>query len=166
MRGRLLAVDRRDTSAWVEYLRETGSPANIAHKRAVTAEDELGVVDVVRMKLLAGAGSDEQVVTVSRLLARGVALPVSSPGDHEYAASLYRAACRSSETGQSMIGCLVTAVAVRLDAPVLAQDQDFRCFDRSGHSDWCDGAAWRRAARRAAGDVLCQDGAGRRVRSG
>ena len=125
MRGRLLAVDRRDRSAWVEYLRETGSPANTAHKRAVTAEDELGVVHVVRMELLAGAGSDEQGVTVSRLLARGVALPVSSPGDREYAASPYRAACRSSETGQSMIGCLVTAVAVRLDAPVLARDLGF-----------------------------------------
>ncbi len=114
-----------DTSAWVEYLRKTGSPANTALKRAVEAEDQLGVVDVVRMELLAGAGSDEQVATVTRLLARGVALPTLSPGDHEYAASLYRAARRSGETVRSMIDCLVTAVAVRLDAPVLAQDRDF-----------------------------------------
>lgn len=69
-----------DTSAWVEYLRGTGSPANMALKRALVAEDELGVVDVVRMELLAGAGSDEQVVTVSRLLARGIALPTLSRG--------------------------------------------------------------------------------------
>ncbi len=114
-----------DTSAWVEYLRKTGSPANTALKRALKAEDELGVVDVVRMELLAGAGGDEQVATVSRLLARGIALPTLSPGDHEYAASLYRAARRSGETVRSMIDCLVTAVAVRLDAPVLAQDRDF-----------------------------------------
>ncbi len=114
-----------DTSAWVEYLRKTGSPANTALKRALEAEDQLGVVDVVRMELLAGAGSDEQVATVTRLLARGVALPTLSPGDHEYAASLYRAARRSGETVRSMIDCLVTAVAVRLDAPVLAQDRDF-----------------------------------------
>ncbi len=91
----------------------------------MTAEDELGVVDVVRMELLAGAGSDEQVVTVSRLLARGTALPTLSPADHEYAASLYRAARRSGATVRSMIDCLVTAVAVRLDAPVLARDRDF-----------------------------------------
>ncbi len=114
-----------DTSAWVEYLRKTGSPANTALKRAVEAEDQLGVVDVVRMELLAGAGSDEQIATVTRLLARGIALPTLSPGDHEYAASLYRAARRSGETVRSMIDCLVTAVAVRLDAPVLAQDRDF-----------------------------------------
>jgi predicted nucleic acid-binding protein len=119
-----------DTSAWVEYLRATGSPASTALKRALTAEDELGVVDVVRMELLAGAGSDEQVVTVSRLLARGIALSTLSPGDHEYAASLYRAARRSGETVRSMIDCLVTAVAVRLDAPVLARDRDFEVLQQ------------------------------------
>lgn len=114
-----------DTSAWVEYLRKTGSPANRAVKRALTSSGELGVVDVVRMELLAGAGGDDQVLTVSRLLARGVALPALSPGDHEYAATLYRAARRSGMTVRSMIDCLVAAVAIRLDAPVLAQDRDF-----------------------------------------
>ncbi len=78
------------------------------------------------MELLAGAGSDEQIATVTWLLARGVALPTLSPGDHENAASLYRAARRYGETVRSMIDCLVTAVAVRLDAPVLAQDRDFQ----------------------------------------
>jgi predicted nucleic acid-binding protein len=114
-----------DTSAWVEYLRKTGSPANTALKQGLARGDELGVVDVVRMELLAGAGSDEQVVTASRLLARGVALPALSPGDHEYAAMLYRAARRSGATVRSMIDCLVAAVAVRLDSPVLAQDRDY-----------------------------------------
>lgn len=114
-----------DTSAWVEYLRATGSPANVALRRALRAGDEIGVVDVVRMELLAGAGSEVQVVTVSRLLATGVSLPTHSPGDHEYAAMLYRASRRSGETVRSMIDCLVAAVAVRLDAPVLAQDRDF-----------------------------------------
>jgi predicted nucleic acid-binding protein len=114
-----------DTSAWVVYLRKTGSPANTALKQGLARGDELGVVDVVRMELLAGAGSDEQVVTASRLLARGVALPALSPGDHEYAAMLYRAARRSGATVRSMIDCLVAAVAVRLDSPVLAQDRDY-----------------------------------------
>ena len=114
-----------DTSAWVEYLRRTGSPANKTLKEALDREDELGVVDVVRMELLAGAGSDEQVVTVSRLLARGVALPTLSPADHEYAASLYRAARRSGTTVRSMFDCMVASVAVRLDAPVLARDRDY-----------------------------------------
>lgn len=61
----------------------------------------------------------------SRLPARDIALPTLSPGDHEYSAGLYRAARRSGETVRSMTDCLVTAVAVRVDAPVLAQGRDF-----------------------------------------
>lgn len=117
-----------DTSAWIEYLRATGSPTNTAVRRALSREQEIGVVDVVRMELLAGAGSDEQVMTVSRLLARGTDLPTLSPGDHEYAVSLYRTARRSGSTVRSMIDCLVASVAVRLDAPVLARDRDFEAL--------------------------------------
>lgn len=114
-----------DTSAWVEYLRGTGSLAGAEVRRALGEDEALGVVDVVRMELLAGAASDAQVVTVTRLLARGVALPALSPGDHEHAALLYRAARRTGATVRSMIDCLVAAVALRLDAPVLAQDRDY-----------------------------------------
>jgi hypothetical protein len=35
----------------------------------------VGVVDVVRLELLAGAGDEAQLVTVSRLLARGSRSP-------------------------------------------------------------------------------------------
>jgi predicted nucleic acid-binding protein len=114
-----------DTSAWVEFLRGTGSAAGARVRRALQDDEVLGVVDVVRMELLAGAATDEQVITVTRLLARGVALPALSPGDHEYAALLYRAARRSGATVRSVIDCLLAAVAVRLDAPVLAQDRDY-----------------------------------------
>ena len=119
-----------DTSAWVEFLRGSGSTAAAEVRRGLGEDEDLGVVDVVRMELLAGAGSDAEVVTVTRLLARGVALPALSPGDHEYAAQLYRAAPRSGATVRSMIDCLVAAVAVRLDAPVLGQDRDYQALRR------------------------------------
>ena len=114
-----------DTSAWVEYLRATGSAADVALTRAVRQGDPIGVPDVVRLELLAGAGGDEQVRDLQRLLARFTALPASSPADHEVAAALYRTARRSGETVRSLLDCLVAAAALRTDAPVLAQDRDF-----------------------------------------
>lgn len=117
-----------DTSAWVEYLRGTGSATGVLLRESLVNETEVGVVDVVRLELLAGAGSDEQVGTVSRLLARGVAVPADSPRDHEQAAALYRAMRRSGQTARSIIDCLVSAVALRLDAPVLARDRDFEAL--------------------------------------
>lgn len=114
-----------DTSAWVEYLRATGSTADTAVAAAISSGDELVVLDVVRLELLAGAGSDDRADELRRFLARFTALPAASPADHEVAAELYRAARRAGHTVRSLLDCLIAAAALRVDAPVLARDRDF-----------------------------------------
>ncbi len=119
-----------DTSAWVEYLRATGSPADAALTDAVRASDDIGVPDVVRLELLAGAGTDVQVRDLQRLLGRFHAVPAASPADHETAAALYRAARRTGATVRSLLDCLVAAAALRTDSPLLARDRDFEVIAR------------------------------------
>jgi predicted nucleic acid-binding protein len=119
-----------DTSAWVEYLRATGSPADAALTDAVRASDDIGVPDVVRLELLAGAGTDVQVRDLQRLLGRFHAMPAASPADHETAAALYRAARRTGATVRSLLDCLVAAAALRTDSPLLARDRDFKVIAR------------------------------------
>jgi hypothetical protein len=119
-----------DTSAWVEYLRATGSPADAALTDAVRASDDIGVPDVVRLELLAGAGTDVQVRDLQRLLGRFRAMPAASPADHETAAALYRAARRTGATVRSLLDCLVAAAALRTDSPLLARDRDFEVIAR------------------------------------
>lgn len=119
-----------DTSAWVEYLRATGSPADAALTDAVRASDDIGVPDVVRLELLAGAGTDVQVRDLQRLLGRFQAMPAASPADHETAAALYRAARRTGATVRSLLDCLVAAAALRTDSPLLARDRDFELIAR------------------------------------
>ena len=118
------------TSAWVEFLRGTDSPADRVLTQALRGGDELGVLDVVRLELLAGAGAEERVDDLRRLLARFTPLPAASPADHEQAAALYRAARRSGETVRSLVDCLVAAAALRLHVPVLARDRDFAALAR------------------------------------
>ncbi|HWH30594.1 MAG TPA: PIN domain-containing protein [Mycobacteriales bacterium] len=113
-----------DTSAWVEFLRGTGSATCTAVRSAIATADELAVPDVVRLELLAGA-AEADVEDLRRLLARFVALPASSPADHEVAASLYRRARSAGRTVRSLVDCLVAAAALRLDVPVLARDRDY-----------------------------------------
>ena len=50
-----------DTSAWVEYLRATGSPAHLRLRELVAGEGELATTEVVTMELLAGAAAQEEV---------------------------------------------------------------------------------------------------------
>lgn len=111
-----------DTSAWIEFLRATGSPHDQAVAEA-TRSGSLMVPDVVRLELLAGAGG--RVEDLRRLLAAFTPVATSSPLDHDVAADLYRSARAAGRTVRSLMDCLVAAIALRLDVPVLARDRDF-----------------------------------------
>jgi predicted nucleic acid-binding protein len=116
-----------DTSAWIEYLRDTGS-------RACQLVDGLVVsgfvtTSPVRMKLLAGARSPAHLDQLRRLLARGGLIAVVET-DYEDAAAIYRACRLGGETVRRLIDCLIAAVALREGVPVLHADRDFDVIAR------------------------------------
>jgi predicted nucleic acid-binding protein len=114
-----------DTSAWVEFLRATGSETH-ARVRALVAEDvRLATTDVVLMELLAGARDDDHRDGLRGLLRRCDFLPTEGPRDFEDAAEIYRACRGSGLTVRRLTDCLIAAVAMRHAAPVLHRDADF-----------------------------------------
>lgn len=114
-----------DTSAWVEYLRGTGSSAHHTLREAIQADAPLATPTPVIMELLAGCGPDEAVVAIQRMLARFEILDTEGLPDFEDAAHVYRACRRGGETPRSMVDCLIAAVAVRERRPLLTVDRDF-----------------------------------------
>jgi predicted nucleic acid-binding protein len=119
-----------DTSAWVEYLRATGSPAHLRLWKLIDGEGELATTDVVAMELLAGAASQEEVVRLRRLLLRCQHLPVEGLADYEAAAELYRRCRAGGETVRSLTDCLIAVVAIRHEAALLHRDHDFDVLAR------------------------------------
>lgn len=119
-----------DTSAWVEYLRATGSPAHLTLRHAVASDASLGTPAPVVMELLAGCGTEEASTRVQRMLARFEILDVEGLADFEDAASIQRTCRRRGETVRSMIDCLIAAIAVREGRPLLARDRDFDVIAR------------------------------------
>jgi predicted nucleic acid-binding protein len=118
-----------DTSAWVEYLRATGSPAHLRLRRLIADGDDLVTTEVVVMELLAGASNDE-LTRLGRLLGRFELLPVQGLADYEAAAGLYRRCRRAGETVRKLTDCLIAVVAMRAGAALLHQDQDFEAIAR------------------------------------
>lgn len=114
-----------DTSAWVEYLRATGSPQHRWIREAIRDDVALGWTDPVLFELVAGAASDEHAAALRALLMRGPMLPVAGLADWEDAARLYRAARSRGLTIRSTVDCLIAAVALRTATPLLARDRDF-----------------------------------------
>ena len=119
-----------DTSAWVEYLRATGSLVHLRLRKLIADEGELVTTEVVMMELIAGEPSREGVTQLRRLLGRFDLLPVEGLADYEAAAELYRRCRAGGETVRSLTDCLIAAVAVRSGATLLHRDQDFEVIAR------------------------------------
>jgi hypothetical protein len=111
-----------DTSAWVEFLRDTGSPVCRAVDELL--DDELACCDVITMEVLAGARDDRHLDALRRLLARTTTIAVES-ADFETAAQLYRSCRGNGATVRRLNDCLIAAVAIRASLPVLHSDADF-----------------------------------------
>lgn len=122
-----------DTSAWIEYLRATGSVAHLAVRALLESEAPLATTDVVIMELLAGARSESHASELRRLLLALTHLPVRGLADFEASSDLYRACRRRGVTPRSVNDCLIAAIAIRDGADVLHHDRDFesiaRCCD-------------------------------------
>ena len=111
-----------DTSAWIEFLRDTGTP--VCQRVDDLLAAEIATCDVVRMEVLAGARDEQHLQQLRRLLARASSLPMESV-DYDAAAALYRTCRQRGHTVRKLIDCLIAAVAIRGDLPILHFDADF-----------------------------------------
>lgn len=113
-----------DTSAWVEYDRATGSPADQRLAHLLARPRDLAVTEPVVMEVSAGARDDGRERDLLDLLARAVLIPFDPAADFHAAARIYRRCRASGVTPRGMIDCMIVAVAARAPATVLAHDAD------------------------------------------
>ena len=116
-----------DTSAWIEFLRNSGSPVCSLVDELLASE--IAICNAVQMEVLAGARDESHLASLRRLLARAVVIPTLAT-DFEDAAALYRRCRQQGETVGKLIDCLIASVAIRAGAPVLHKDADFDVIAR------------------------------------
>ena len=116
-----------DTSAWIEFLRGTGS--RVCNQVDEVLVQEIAICDAVRMEVLAGARDEAHLSSLRRLLARATVVPTRAT-DYDDAAALYRRCRREGETVRKLIDCLIASVAIRAGATVLHRDTDFEVLAR------------------------------------
>lgn len=116
-----------DTSAWIEFLRNTGSPVCTAVDDLLA--DDIAICDVVSMEVLAGARDERHLTDLRRLLARATLVSITAV-DYDEAAALYRRCRRQGETVRKLVDCLIAATAIRAGSPILHADADFAALAR------------------------------------
>ena len=111
-----------DTSAWIEYLRKTGSRTNTEVRRTLNIDAQ--ICDVIRMEILAGARDQQHVTQLEKLLARATTIK-TEPVDYDNAAAIYRACRKLGVTIRAQIDCLIAAIAIRTNTKIIHHDSDF-----------------------------------------
>lgn len=114
-----------DTSAWIEYLRDTGSPSCLRVGELLAADVPIATCDTVMMEILAGPTSEHAANELMRLLDRCRFYPARPLFDSTGAAAIHRSCRRAGFTPRRLNDCLIAAIALEHDLPVLHQDRDF-----------------------------------------
>jgi predicted nucleic acid-binding protein len=115
-----------DTSAWIEYLRATGSPAALQVRRLLSDHaNQVAMCEPVAMEILSGALDGSRYAKLEQLVNGLPSLSVENALDFRSAAGIYRAARRIGKTIRSLNDCLIAAVAIRHEAQIVYRDADF-----------------------------------------
>ncbi|MGH7882016.1 MAG: type II toxin-antitoxin system VapC family toxin [Candidatus Dormibacteraceae bacterium] len=114
-----------DTSAWIEYLRGTGSKVHYCLREYLSSQMELATTEVVVMELLAGARSPKHSEQLRQLIMSCHLLPIQGLNDYEMAAAIYRSCRSQGYTVRKVVDCLIATVAIRCHIPLLQADRDF-----------------------------------------
>jgi predicted nucleic acid-binding protein len=117
-----------DSSAWIEYLRHTGSPTNVAMRRLIE-DGDIALTDPVAMEVIAGARDERHLSDLRGLLGRAELVPCTS-ADFLEASALYRLCWQRGETVRRLVDCLIAAVAIRAGLPMLHNDSDYDVLAR------------------------------------
>ena len=95
----------------------------------IALEDDVATCDAIRMEVLAGARNEHHLRVLSNALKMANVLS-TKPEDYEDAAALFRVCRSQGETVRKLIDCLIAAVAIRKNVPVLHNDKDFDVLAR------------------------------------
>ena len=114
-----------DTSGWIEYPRDTGSPACEEVADLLREPAALATTEPVVMELLAGAASARALHDLELLTGGLVLLSLDVRVDYHQAAALYRSVRSTGRTVRRINDCLIAAVADRTGATLAHRDADF-----------------------------------------
>ncbi len=114
-----------DTSAWIEWLRATGSTPDLLLGSSFARGDVLVITGVVAQEILQGSRDERQLADLRNLLATCRFLEPIYPETYEHAATVYRRCRAAGLAVRGTVDCLIAALALEHDLPVLAWDRDF-----------------------------------------
>jgi predicted nucleic acid-binding protein len=115
-----------DTSAWIEYLRQTNSREDLLLQSLFQKKSPILVPAVVYQEVAQGARNPKDFATLTQLLDSFADFECADlRSTHGTAASIYARCTWGGFQPRSSNDCLIAAIAIEADVPLLARDRDF-----------------------------------------
>lgn len=114
-----------DTSVWIDVLNETPGPQADYCVSLIEDGQPVVLTDIIFTEILQGFASETDAAQVEGHLRGFPILRLQSIDDFALAAELYRTARRAGVTVRKTLDCLIAAICVRFDVPILHADRDF-----------------------------------------
>jgi predicted nucleic acid-binding protein len=118
-----------DTSVWIDFFRGTSSKQADALKSLLVENADICVCGVILTEILQGIKVDSQFKKTNELLDAAVFLPMTRE-TYIQAAKLYRKLRKKGLPVRKPIDCMIAAVGIEHDVPLLHNDKDFQLLEK------------------------------------
>jgi predicted nucleic acid-binding protein len=119
-----------DTSAWVEFLRGTGSTLHRTVRGMIGRGTDIAMTEPIVMEVMAGARTEREAARLRDQLLGFTFIQVQGLVDYETAASIHRVCRQHGQSIRGGVDALIAAVAIRSGAELLHGDADFDVIAR------------------------------------
>lgn len=113
-----------DTTVWIDFFRNTGTPQVRELERLIESNEDICTCGVVLTEVLQGIRNDADYRQTVTAFDAFIFLPMAQQ-TFQKAAELYRALRSKGFTIRNSIDCMIAAVAIEHDMPLLHNDRDY-----------------------------------------
>ncbi len=114
-----------DTSVWVDFLKGAKSTQRKVLHRLIEDEEDISITEIILTEILQGIKEDKDFQTVKEYL---LEFPLYRPEGTEtflQAAQIYRDCRKKGKTVRKTVDCIIAAICMENDLPLLHKDSDF-----------------------------------------
>ncbi|MBU4199991.1 MAG: PIN domain nuclease [Verrucomicrobia bacterium] len=113
-----------DTTVWIDFFRGKDTPATEMLQQMLNAGEDICICGIILTEVLQGIREDAEHKEVASRFETFLFLPMRHQ-TFVNAARLYRTLRRKGVTIRNAVDCMIAAVAIEHDIPLLHHDRDF-----------------------------------------
>lgn len=114
-----------DSSVWVDFLNGQSSPERRALHQLINNETKISITEIIITEVLQGIKRDHDFEAVKTLFQKLHIYKPKSTDTYIKAAHIYRNCRSKGKTIRSSVDCLIAAICIENNTPILHKDSDF-----------------------------------------